>query len=123
MPRHRLQADLQQTNKAVSSMLPTTQTKTRHQLTTFSWLVVVLEADSSYEEWKEPLNGGRGSRECVANKTIPPQSRPEATLLLAGKVADEMLHKRQCQCFQQWYSKISRRALQHLKTVGKELTV
>lgn len=98
---------------------------TRHQLTTFSWLEVVLEADSSYKEWKDPLNGSSSSSsgECVANTIIPPQSRPEATLLLAGELADEMLHDEQCQCLQHWYSRVSRRALQHSKTVGKELTV
>ncbi len=64
---------------------------------------MVLEADSWCEERTESLNSGSSSEECVANTIIPPQSRPEATLMLAGKFAYEMLHE-------QWYSRVCKGA-------------
>lgn len=33
------------------------------------------------------LNGGGSNTDCISNEIIPPQSQPEASLLLAGQPA------------------------------------
>lgn len=55
----------------------------------------------------ESLNSGSSSGECVANAIIPPLSRAEATLKLAGEFAYEMLHEKR-------YSNVCKGAPQQL---------
>lgn len=61
--------------------------KPRRRLTMFSPLSQRWRPVAGLRKRIQPLNGGGSNTDCISNKIIPPQSQPEASLLLAGQLA------------------------------------